>query len=92
MDEILHGERLAPDGQRVLFTSTVADLPDGAFLLLDDEPWLLAHGRVHRWSPGGYTNAIVPPSGTVTVLTPRCTVEVIAGGYSPQFDGSARAR
>lgn len=92
MDEILHAERLTPSGDRVVFTAEVADLPDGTFVLLDEQPWLLAHGKVHRWSPDGYSDSAPAPAGAVTVLTPRCTVEVIAGGYTPRIDGSAQAR
>lgn len=89
MDEILHAERLTPAGDRVLFTADIADLPDGTFLLLDEAPWLLANGKVHRWSETGYTESSPSPTGVVTVLTPRCTVEVIRSGYAPQMDESA---
>ena len=34
----------------------VASLPDGAFVLVDGEPWLVLGGELLRWTPGGYTD------------------------------------
>ena len=89
MDEFLHVERLNPDGSRRLFSAAATDLPDGVFILVNDEPWLLWGGAIHRWSQQGYTERASVPQGVVTVLTPKCTVEVIAAGYRPQVDPSA---
>ena len=89
MDEFLHTERLNPDGTRRFFTATANDLPDGVFILVNAEPWLLWNGSIHRWSQQGYTERAAVPEGEVQVLTPKCTVEVIAAGYRPQVDPSA---
>ena len=89
MDEFLHADRLNADGTRRLFTAAATELPDGVFLLVNDEPWLLWGGAIRRWSQQGYTERASVPEGEVTVLTPKCAVEVIAAGYRPQVDASA---
>jgi hypothetical protein len=89
MDEILHAHRLDENENRRTFGAAASELPDGVFLLVNAEPWLLFGGALHRWSPEGYTERAVVPAGVVQVLTPRCTVDVIRAGYLPQIDASA---
>ncbi len=90
MDEILHSHRLDKIGERRTFEAPASELVDGVFLLKDSAPWLLFGGSIHRWSPTGYDERSALPSGEVQVLTPRCTVDVIAAGYRPDVDPSAR--
>jgi len=61
---------------------TVASLPDGAFVLLDDEPHLVLDGAVRRWSPGGYGPARGAPK-SAALVTPQLLVPVLAAGWSP---------
>ncbi|HST14332.1 MAG TPA: hypothetical protein VLJ44_05715 [Gaiellaceae bacterium] len=61
---------------------TVAALPDGAFVLLDDEPHLVTDGLVRPWSPGGYGPARLAPR-TAALITPQLLVLVLAAGWSP---------
>jgi hypothetical protein len=89
MDEILHAHRLDENENRRTFEAPASELPDGVFLLVNAEPWLLFGGALHRWSPEGYTERAAVPAGVVQVLTPRCTVDVIRAGYLPQIDASA---
>ncbi len=91
MDEILHAHRLDGNENRRTFEAPAHELPDGVFLLVNAELWLLFGGALHRWSPDGYTERVVVPAGVVLVLTPRCSVDVIAAGYRPDVDPSARA-
>jgi hypothetical protein len=74
IDARLHEERLGPH-RRV-----DGDLPDGAFVLLDDEPWLVAGGVLRRWTPAGYTEA--RPSGPALLITPPTLVDVLRAGWS----------
>ena len=60
----------------------VASLPDGSFVLLDDEPQLVLDGAVRRWSPGGY-GAPSPAPRTATLITPQVLVPVLAEGWEP---------
>ena len=89
MDEYLHEDRLNADGTRRLFTAPAAELPDGVFIVNNDEPWLIAGEAMHKWTQNGYTEHAPLPAGNVSVLTPAVTVEVIAAGYRPQIDASA---
>jgi hypothetical protein len=77
LDERLHGERL----QR-LRTARLEDLPDGAFVLADDEPFLVLGGELLRWTPGGYRERRPRPRGNATLVTPPTSVRVLASGWS----------
>ena len=61
---------------------TVASLPDGAFVMLDDEPHVVVEGAARRWSPGGYGPARRAPK-TAALITPRALVPVLAEGWEP---------
>lgn len=89
MDAALHLERT---GQRTC--RPIADLPDGAAILLeimgDLRPAFLRNGRLLPWSPEGYGPALPhPPGGEASVLTPASTLAVLAKGYSPLWHPSA---
>jgi hypothetical protein len=81
IDERLHAERLDGTGRRV-HRATVADLPDGAFVLRDREPWLVRGGELLRWTPSGYADREPRPTrGRVDVLTPPSLVSVLRAGW-----------
>jgi hypothetical protein len=75
IDERLHAERT---GRRRIAT----DLPDGAFVLHDGEPWLVLDDELLRWTPGGYTDHVIRPRGSLTVITPRTTLDVLRAGWN----------
>ena len=80
IDEQLHRERL--DGRaRRLHEARLDDLPDGAFVLLDDQPWLVSGGVLLRWTPGGYRDRIVPDDGRVQTITPPSLVRLLRAGW-----------
>jgi hypothetical protein len=76
IDARLHAERLGPKRTRV-----VESLPDGAFVLLDGEPWLVRGSELLRWRPGGYTERR-PATGRAPLLTPASVLPVLASGWS----------
>ena len=89
MDVALHAERLAGRDKRVQ-RRTIGDLPDGAFVTLDDEPYGVRADTLLRWTPEGYGQAQPRPRGSmVDVLTPPSIVSVLAAGYSPLWHPSA---
>ncbi len=89
MDLRLHADRLDGKAKR-RYAADVASLPDGVYIALDGEPWLLWNQRLHAWSETGYTRRRDrPPHGEVEVLTPRALVDVIAAGYRPAVHPSA---
>jgi len=97
IDARLHEERVEP-GTRAQRRHEVpfAGLPDGAFVVVDEAPLLVAGGRLLRWTPGGYDRARARPrSGTATVLTPPSLVAVLADGWEgvvPLFHPTAATR
>ncbi|MDP9047816.1 MAG: hypothetical protein M3N14_06745, partial [Bacteroidota bacterium] len=85
IDIVLHAERIAKDGSKVTYEAVAAGLPDGVFIELDGEPYLVAGGRAYLWSPFGYAKGRALPGEMVTVLTPQSVVEALRNGYSPQM-------
>ena len=80
IDARLHAERLDGTARR-LHDAPAADLPDGAFLLREGEPWLVRGGELLRWTPGGYTLRTPRPRGRVQLLTPPTLVAVLRAGW-----------
>jgi hypothetical protein len=88
IDARLHEERL---GQKP--TREVGGLPDGAFVLVGGEPWLVLGGELLRWTPGGYAEHC-PVDGRATLITPLSVLPVLASGWNgavPFLHPSARA-
>jgi hypothetical protein len=85
IDDQLHLERLlAQTGRRRFHESPYEELPDGAFVLHDDEPCLVLGPRLLPWSPGGYRARLRrPASGLATVITPPSLVAVLHHAWSP---------
>ena len=93
LDERLHGER----GR--LHEAELDDLPDGAFVALEGEPWLVSGPKLLRWTPGGYSEQRERFRGRVDVVTPPTSLRVLATGWSgseplvhPSGRGASRAR
>ena len=84
MDEQLHGERVDPRTRGQLrHESALEDVPDGAFVLVDERPWLVLGRALYRWSPGGYDARVPRPSRMPSVvLTPPSLVGVLRAGWS----------
>jgi hypothetical protein len=86
IDARLHEERTGPR------PATNGDLPDGTFVLVDDEPWLVAGGRLRRWTPAGYTDTRAVERAVL--VTPPTLVDVLRAGWSssavPLFHPSAK--
>jgi hypothetical protein len=78
IDARLHEERLGgPHDARF------EELPDGAFVLLDGEPWLVHGTELCRWAPGGYAGRRPRAEGSARVVTPPTLVDVLAAGWEP---------
>ena len=75
LDERLHAERMGPKRKS-------SGLPDGAFVLHEDEPWLVLGDELLRWTPGGYSERVARPSGSMIAVTPRTTLEVLRAGWN----------
>jgi len=75
VDERLHAERGRP------WRSPLAALPDGSFVLLGGEPWLVHGEELARWTPGGYAERVARPDDEATVVTPPSLVGVLRAGF-----------
>jgi len=85
-DDILQVERVDANNEKVTFEADINDLPDGTFIKLDDEHYLISNHLIHHWTPFGYDKtAPFPSSSKVTVLTPKSTVAAFRAGYRPQL-------
>jgi hypothetical protein len=83
IDEQLQAERFDP-GTRAQrhHEADIDDLPDGAFVLHEDHPWLVRGAKLLRWSPAGYeTRARRPAHTRTTVVTPPSLLEVVHAGW-----------
>jgi hypothetical protein len=78
LDRLLHAERL----QQRFFPAPLEGLPDGAFVLEDDAPFLVHGHELLRWGPGGYTERRSRRRGETTLITPPTSVRVLASGWS----------
>ena len=81
MDVRLHQERVEGRGRR-FHDAQLDALPDGAFVLRDDEPWLVRGDRLLHWAPGGYGAAAPRPRGeNALLITPPSLVAVLGAGW-----------
>jgi hypothetical protein len=83
MDAQLHEERLvAGTTERRRHDAAGHELPDGAFVLRDGEPWLVLGDELRRWTPGGYTERVSRPRrGRVELITPPSLAFVLVAGW-----------
>ncbi len=86
IDTRLHAERLVPRTRtRRLHEVRWADVPAGAFVMLDDAPHLVSAEGLVRWTTEGYAAPRERPGqGTAAVLTPPASVAALRTGYAPQ--------
>jgi len=86
IDEIIHSERIDREGNKVTFEATISELPNGAFIQFDNQPYLLMGQYIYHWTPFGYDEGIpLPDLKKVTVLTPGSTINAFRAGYHPQI-------
>jgi hypothetical protein len=93
IDTVLHAERVDRKRDKLVFPASIADLPDGTFVLMPPpQPGacLVLGGSLWPWSFAGYGVPFTPDGQVLSVLTPRSTVAAIRSGYSPQVHASAR--
>ena len=88
----LHGERIVRGThRRRLHQLSWAELPDGAFVLLDETPTVVIGDRLSEWTREGYGKRRNRPArGTANVITPPSTLAALRAGYPMQIDDSAR--
>jgi hypothetical protein len=91
MDLVLQAERLDGRAKRH-HRADFANLPDGAFVTLNDEAWAVRGGSLLRWTSSGYMERKPKPGkGVADVLTSPAILTVLTAGYEPHWHPSANA-
>ncbi len=87
----LHGERIVPGTHRRRFHDVPWDeLPDGAFVVLEDAPALVFGDALVEWGHRGYGDRHPRPrGGSATAITPPSSLTALRAGYRPQIDPTA---
>lgn len=94
MNKRLHAERIVRGThKRRIHRVPWRELPDGAFVLVDDAPALVLGDALVEWTTAGYgASRRRPRSGTVASITPPATIGVLRAGYPVQIDARAPER
>lgn len=91
IDRELHRARIDARRGKVTYRAPVNSLPDGCFIEVDGESFLVWGDALLRWSPGGYAERRRRPDDSmVEVLTPAPIVRSIGRGYIPEIHASAK--
>ena len=67
----------------------IDDLPNGAFVAMNNAAFAVQGSHLLRWSENGYREKIARPRVIASVLTPPSIVAVLSAGYQPQWHPSA---
>ncbi len=90
IDTILHKERIDRDKSKITFQEKAAHIPNGAFVSLDGNPFLVLGGMLFLWTPFGYEKGTaLAGAGKLAILTPRSVVNAFRAGYLPQMAAPA---
>lgn len=94
IDRVLHKARVDSRTRRqIRVDASLDDLPDGAFVLLPDDPsipLLIVANALLPWRPGGYGAPRPRPSAIrCLALTPQPTLAVLRAGYAPALHPTA---
>jgi hypothetical protein len=86
IDEVIHKERTNKDRSKVTFREDTDNIPNGTFILINRDPFLVLNGLMYLWSPFGYEKGVsLPDTDILTVLTPVSVVNTFRAGYVPQI-------
>ena len=86
IDKILHKERIDRDKSKVTFEEKIDKIPNGTFVIFNNQPYLFLDQSLYLWSPSGYEKGIaLPVVNKLTLLTPRSIVNAFRAGYTPQM-------
>jgi hypothetical protein len=73
------------------YAANLQELPDGTFIAVNGKALLVWDAHLYTWSDAGYTTRRPRQRmRDVEVLTPRCTVEILAAGYRPLVHPSVK--
>jgi hypothetical protein len=84
-DARLHAERLdVATGAQRHHAGRFGELPSGAFVLEEGQPWIVIGTRMLRWTPDGYVAPRPRPAdGPAVVITPPSLIAVLCTSWDP---------
>jgi hypothetical protein len=86
IDEVLHRERIDAYKNKVMHQRLSTEIPEGTFVLVDDDAYVFTQGRLHKWTPFGYEDVRAMPGDLVlAALTPNSIVNAFRAGYMPEI-------
>ncbi|MEP6466401.1 MAG: hypothetical protein ABJB05_08845 [Parafilimonas sp.] len=86
IDEILHNERVNKNGSKKTHLENNNGLPDGTFIAIDNDAYLVFKKHLYLWTPSGYTKKIFfAHDEKSTVLTPASVINTFRAGFIPQI-------
>ncbi|NLR58634.1 hypothetical protein HGH93_11010 [Chitinophaga polysaccharea] len=86
IDKILQQERINRKKEKITYEDTFGQLPDGAFIVIKEQPCLVFRQAAYPWSPFGYGASVaVSSDATVMVLTPASIIRAFQAGYMPEI-------
>lgn len=86
IDDILQKERIDSHKSKVTYEENIEKIPDGSFVLIDNNPYLIYGKQLYLWTPFGYGKGMgLPNTNRITVLTPKSVVKTFRAGYRPQI-------
>jgi hypothetical protein len=86
IDQVLQQQRIDGNNKKVTYKSTLKDLPNGTFISIENEPYLITNEMIYHWTPFGYLEGKkISPSTVVKVLTPMSIVNALRAGYRPHM-------
>ena len=85
IDEQLHAERVDPDTrEQRRHRAELGELPDGAFVVHEGEPWIVLGPELARWTPAGYAERRPPPTGEkASLITPPSLLAILRADWQP---------
>jgi len=90
MDAVLQPERRSGPWRKRTHVAEIDSLPDGAYVVLDNQPHLVLGDAILSWTPDRYARRVQRPrGGQVSVLTPPSIVSVLRAGYRSGVHPSA---
>lgn len=92
MNRQLHHERIVRGTHcRRIHAVPWGDLPDGAFVHLEQSPAVVVGEQLTEWTRDGYgARRARPTHGMADVITPPSTIVALRAGYRVQIDDTAR--
>jgi hypothetical protein len=86
IDQVLHKERIGLDKSKIIFREISDRIPNGSFVSIHNEAYLVFNQEIFRWTPSGYEKGIALPNKTgLDVLTPKSIINAFNAGYEPEI-------